>query len=133
MLLSAAPVSAQQVIKIGAVLSLTGVGAGLGIPEKHGALLAEKMINLRGGVKGRPIKIIIEDDGSKADIAKSKAERLIYSEKVTAMIGPSLTASTGAVASITNGAPMVQIAFTGLGPQIELTYKKLFQDRKSVV
>ncbi len=125
-ILAGTPVLAQQAIKIGAVLSLTGAGAGLGIPEKNGALLAEKLINQRGGVKGRPIKIIIEDDGSKADIAKSKAESLIYSEKVTAMIGPSLTASTGAVASITNSAPMVQIACTGLGPQIELSYKKLF-------
>jgi branched-chain amino acid transport system substrate-binding protein len=120
------PAFAQQVIKIGAVFSLTGVGAGLGGPEKNGALLAEKMINQRGGVKGRPIKIIIEDDGSKADIAKGKAESLIYSEKVAAMIGPSLTASTGAVASITNAAPMIQIACTGLGPAIEQSYKKLF-------
>lgn len=117
---------AQQVIKIGAVFSLTGVGAGLGGPERHGALLAEKVINQRGGVNGRPIKILIEDDGSKPDIAKSKAENLIYGEKVTALIGPSLTASTGAVATITNAVPMVQIACTGLGPQMEQNYKKLF-------
>jgi branched-chain amino acid transport system substrate-binding protein len=124
--LSSTATFSQQVIKIGAVFSLTGPGAGLGGPERHGALLAEKVINARGGVKGRPIKIIIEDDGSKPDIAKSKAENLIYSEKVVAMIGPSLTASTGAVATITNAVPMVQIACTGLGPPIEQTYKKLF-------
>ena len=117
---------AAEPILIGAVFSLTGPGAGLGGPERHGALLAEKIINERGGVRGRPIKIIIEDDGSKADIAKSKAENLIYGEKVKALVGPSLTASTGAVASITNGVPMVQVACTGQGPQIELTYKKLF-------
>ncbi len=117
---------AQQPIKIGAVFSLTGAGAGLGGPERHGALLAAKVINQRGGVKGRPIKIIIEDDGSKPDIAKSKAENLIYGEKVTALIGPSLTASTGAVATITNAVPMIQIACTGLGPPIERSYKKLF-------
>ncbi len=117
---------AAEPIKIGAVFSLTGAGAGLGVPERHGALLAEKIINARGGVKGRPIKIVIEDDGSKADIAKSKAENLIYSEKVVAIIGPSLTASTGAVATVTNSVPMAQIACTGLGPQIELSYKKLF-------
>ena len=119
-------VFAAEPIKIGAVFSLTGVGAGLGGPERHGALLAEKIINERGGVRGRPIRIIIEDDGSKADIAKSKAENLIYGEKVKAIIGPSLTASTGAVATVTNSVPMVQIACTGLGPQIELSYKKLF-------
>lgn len=68
-LLSVAPVFAQQVIKIGAALPVTGVGAGLGIPEKHGALLAEKMINLQCGVKGRPIKIIIEDDKGMGEFA----------------------------------------------------------------
>ena len=113
-------------IKIGAILSLSGPGAGLGQPERSGILLAEKAINDRGGIKGRPIKILIEDDGSKPDIAKSKAERLIFDEKVVAMVGPSLTASTGAVSAITNAEGMAQMTFTGLGPKIELTYKSLF-------
>ena len=118
--------AAEDPIRIGAVFSLTGAGAGLGGPERHGALLAEKVINARGGVKGRPLKIVIEDDGSKADIAKSKAENLIYNEKVKAIIGPSLTASTGAVGAVTNGVPIVVIACTGLGPKIEQTYTSLF-------
>lgn len=113
-------------IKIGAVLSLTGPGAGLGQPERNGILLAEKVINQKGGVKGRPIKVLIEDDGSKADLAKSKAEGLIYDEKVVAMIGPSLTASTGAIGAMTNGENMAELTFTGLGPKIELTYKSLY-------
>jgi branched-chain amino acid transport system substrate-binding protein len=113
-------------IKIGAVIALTGPGAGLGIPERNGMLLAERVINEKGGVKGRPIKLIIEDDGSKPDIAKSKAERLIHDEGVVALLGPSLTASTGAVGGITNSIPMVEIVFTGLGPQVEQTYKSMF-------
>jgi branched-chain amino acid transport system substrate-binding protein len=113
-------------IKIGAVLSLTGPGAGLGLAERNGIQLAEKTINEKGGIKGRPLKILIEDDGSKADIAKSKAENLIFGEKVKLIIGPSLTASTGAVAAITNAQQMGQIALTGLGPPIELTYKSLY-------
>ena len=113
-------------IKIGAILSLSGPGAGLGQPERAGILLAEDAINARGGINGQPVKIIIEDDGSKPDIAKSKAERLVFDEKVVAMIGPSLTASTGAVSAITNAEGMAQLTFTGLGPKIELTYKSLF-------
>lgn len=115
-----------QPIKIGSVLSLTGPGAGLGQPERNGILLAEKTINAKGGVRGRPLKILIEDDGSKPDLAKSKAENLIFGEKAVAMIGPSLTASTGAIAAITNAEKMAQVTFTGLGPQIELTYKTLY-------
>lgn len=121
-------VQAQQSepIKIGAVLSLTGPGAGIGQPERNGILLAEKAINDRGGVKGRPIKVLIEDDGSKPDNAKAKAEQLIFQEKVVAMLGPTLTASTGAVAAITNTEGVAQLTFTGLGPKIELSYKSLF-------
>lgn len=113
-------------IKIGAVIALTGPGAGLGIPERNGMLLAERAINERGGINGRPIKLLIEDDSSKPDIAKSKAERLIHDEKVVALLGPSLTASTGAVGAVTNALPLVHLVFTGLGPPIELTYKHMF-------
>ena len=113
-------------IKVGAVLSLTGPGAGLGGPERTGIQLAEKRINERGGIRGRPLKVIFEDDGSKPDIAKSKAESLIHGEKVVAMLGPSLTASTGAVATVTNSLQMPQLCMTGLGPAIESTYKSLF-------
>jgi branched-chain amino acid transport system substrate-binding protein len=121
-------VSAQQgePIKIGAVVSLTGPGAGLGQPERNGMLLAEKVINEKGGIKGRPIKVLIEDDGSKPDNAKSKAERLIFDDKVLVLLGPSLTASTGAVSAITNAEGMAELACTGLGPKIELTYKTLY-------
>jgi branched-chain amino acid transport system substrate-binding protein len=69
---------------------------------------------------------VVEDDGSKADIAKSKAENLVFNEKVKAILGPSLTASTGAVAAITNAQQLPQFAMTGLGPPIELTYKSVF-------
>jgi branched-chain amino acid transport system substrate-binding protein len=126
----AAGAAAQQAggppIKVGAVLSLTGPGAGLGGPERNGIQLAEKRINERGGIRGRPLRILIEDDGSKPDIAKSKAEALIHGEKVVALLGPSLTASTGAVATVTNSLGMPQLCMTGLGPAIESTYKSLF-------
>lgn len=42
------------------------------------------------------------------------------------MLGPSLTASTGAVATVTNSLQMPQLCMTGLGPAIESTYKSLF-------
>jgi len=116
----------QEPIKIGSVISLTGPGAGLGQSQRSGILLAEKTINDRGGIGGRPIKVLIQDDGSKPDLAKSKAENLIFGEEVLALIGPSLTASAGAIASITNAEKMAQVAFTGLGPAIEQTYKMLY-------
>ena len=122
MLAGLAPAQAQtsgEPIKIGAIISITGPGAGLGIPERNGILLAEKRINAAGGIKGRPIKVIIEDDASNPDTALSKANDLVHTQKVVALLGPSLTANTVAIGGITHPLKMLQIAYTGIGPAIE--------------
>ena len=74
-------------IKFGAVVSVTGVGAGLGVNERNGLLLAEKTINAKGGFKGRPIRIIIEDDTSNPDTAVTKVNDLIFNQKVITVFG----------------------------------------------
>lgn len=125
--LSAPALHAQsgEPIKIGAVLSITGAGAGLGNPARNGMLLAEKDINAKGGIKGRPIKIVIEDDASNPDTALSKANDLLFSQKVVGLLGPSLTASTVAIGGLTHPAKIPQIAFTGIGPAVEKERKCL--------
>ena len=64
------------------------------VVERNGMLLAEKTINAKGGINGRPIKLVVEDDASNPDTALSKANDLLFSQKVVGLIGPSLTAST---------------------------------------
>ncbi len=126
--MSAFAVQAQtsgEPIKIGAIVSATGAGAGLGIPERNGMLLAEKTINAKGGINGRPIKLIVEDDASNPDTALSKANDLLFSQKVVGLIGPSLTASTVAIGGVTHANKIPQIAFTGIGPAIEKERKCL--------
>ena len=119
----AAPTAQAQTsgepIKVGAIVSVTGAGAGLGGPERAGLLLAEKDINAKGGINGRPLKIIVEDDASNPDTALSKANDLVFNQKVVALLGPSLTASTVAVGGVTHANKIPQIAFTGIGPAVE--------------
>ena len=74
--------STSEPIKVGVILSLTGAAAGLGVPERNGILLAEKTINAKGGVGGRQIKFIVEDDTSNPDTALFKANDLVFSQKV---------------------------------------------------
>ena len=126
--LSAFAASAQtsgEPIKVGAIVSSTGAGAGLGGPERNGLLLAEKEINAKGGINGRPLKIIVEDDASNPDTALSKANDLVFNQKVVALLGPSLTASTVAVGGVTHANKIPQIAFTGIGPAVERERKCL--------
>ncbi|WMT76434.1 ABC transporter substrate-binding protein [Bradyrhizobium sp. Ash2021] len=124
------PASAQKVsgdpIKIGVILPLTGAGASLGINQRNGAVLAEKAINGSGGFKGRPIKLIVEDDATNPDTASSKANGLIYGEKVIAIIGPGQAANTLAVGGVTSAIKMPQVALSGLGPAAELERKCVF-------
>lgn len=110
-------------IKIGAIIPLTGGGASLGKSELNGAMLAMKQINGNGGVNGRPISIIHEDDRTNADTAISKANELIYGQKVVALIGPGQTASTVAVGGITDPLKIPILSYSGLGPEVEKTRK----------
>lgn len=123
--LAQTPASGEP-IHIGIVTSITGIGAGLGVPQRNGALLAEKAINAKGGINGRPIKLLIEDDASSAETALSKANDLIHNRKVVALLGPTLTAATVAVGGVTDPMKLPQIAFSGQGPAVELTRKCLF-------
>lgn len=116
----------DEPVKIGVILPLTGAGAGLGIPARNGITLAERHINAAGGIKGRKIKLIIEDDTTNPDTALSKANGLIFSEKVVALIGPIQTANTVAIGGISAPIKMPQYTFNGLGPAIERERKCVF-------
>ena len=122
-----APTLAQgEPIKFGAVVSVTGVGAGLGVNERNGLLLAEKTINAKGGFQGRPIRIIIEDDTSNPDTAVTKVNDLIFNQKVITVFGASLLGPAVAIGGITDNAKIPQLTFTGLGPAAELKRKCVF-------
>jgi branched-chain amino acid transport system substrate-binding protein len=73
-------------LKIGAVLCSSGPFANIGIDEMRGAQLAEEAINAAGGVNGRKIQILFEDDQGKVDLSVLRANKLVEQEKVSAMI-----------------------------------------------
>jgi branched-chain amino acid transport system substrate-binding protein len=117
--LAAAQQATGEPIKIGVVLAITGPGAGLGIPTRNGALLAEKAINASGGVRGRPIKLLIEDDASNPDNARTKANALVHNEKVVALLGPSQVAQIVAAGAVTDPLKLPQIVPAGLSVPVE--------------
>lgn len=78
---------AQDVIKIGVNEPLTGVVAASGTMVTAGTKIAAEEINAKGGVLGKKIQLIIEDNKSNPTEAASVAEKLITRDKVPAMIG----------------------------------------------
>src|ERR1700693_1956842 len=93
---------AQDAYKIGAVFSITGPGSSLGIPERETALMVEADINAKGGIKGpdgkvHPLKIVIYDDRTDETKAVLAAKKLIDEDKVTAIVGTTLSGTSLAI------------------------------------
>lgn len=93
---------AQEPYRIGAIFSITGPGSSLGIPERDTALMLEADINAKGGIKGpdgklHPLKIVIYDDASDETRAVLAAKKLIDEDKVTAIVGTTLSGTSLAI------------------------------------
>lgn len=89
-------------IKIGVVLALTGPRLAAGVEEKAGALWAAEVINAAGGVKGRPLKLIFEDDIGDPKKSTFLAKKLITVDKVSALIGCTGYGATMAFNAVAN-------------------------------
>lgn len=85
---------AKEPYKIGGLFSVTGPTSFLGDPEKKSLLMAIDEINAKGGIDGHQLEAVIRDTEGIPDKAVLGANELISSEKVLAIIGPSLTQTT---------------------------------------
>ena len=78
--------SNKEPIRIGFTAGLTGRNASLGVDGRDGAILAVETINAAGGVNGRPLELVIEDDQGTPGGALA-ADLSLIKANVTAIIG----------------------------------------------
>lgn len=99
--IGASLVSAQTgPIKIGVVTPLSGTYTPIGEQVKMGLDLAAKEINAAGGINGRKIDLIYEDEEANPAVATQKAEKLFQVEKVDFLTGTVNSGSTLAVGQL---------------------------------
>jgi len=105
-----------KTIKLGAVLSITGAGGVYGPQSRDGAMLAVKQINASGGVNGAKIELTVEDDASDKAQSAQKAQTLIQSNQVMAVLGPTLSNSAVAVHPLAESlkTPILAVSTTGI-------------------
>ena len=105
-LLLLAAVPARADITLGALLSLTGPGAGLGIPERNTIALLPKTI------AGQTVRWVVLDDASDTTAAVRAARKLIDEEHVDAILGASTTPNSIAILDAigADGVPTVSLA-----------------------
>jgi len=87
------PAHAQNTVRIGSTLSLTGALAPAGNIQKVATETFIEDLNGRGGLHGRKIEWVLKDDQSRPDLARTLYEQLATVDKVDLLMGPYGTAS----------------------------------------
>lgn len=102
---------AQEPIRIGSFLAVTGPAAFLGDPEKKTLELYVEKINAEGGVLGRPLELVLYDSGMEAKDAVTFTKRLIDQDQVDAIVGGTTTGETMAVVKLVEEAEVPFISW----------------------
>lgn len=74
-------------IVLGSHTDLSGVAAPFGVAEANGMRLAVEEVNAAGGIHGRPVRIVIEDNQYQVPRAVQAASKLIQRDRILAMVG----------------------------------------------
>ena len=107
-----------QPIKIGEISPLTGKEAAFGQSSHHGIVLAIEELNARGGVLGRPLQLVTEDNQSKAGESATIAKKLIGRDRVVAVIHGGTSSQGLEAAPFCQNARIPFIATTATTPQL---------------
>ena len=105
-------------VKVGVVLPLTGAEAKFGEIEKRSFDMALEEINAKGGIKGEPLELIVEDDTGRPDVGRSVVEKLITKDKVVMVGGGYSSSVTYAVAGVCQQNKMPFLVNTGAADNI---------------
>lgn len=90
--------NSSETIKIGFYGPLTGPSANDGTNSLQGAQLAVEAINAAGGIDGKKVELIAEDDQGKPEEALKAVQKLINSDKVVAIVDGAYSSSSKTVA-----------------------------------
>lgn len=104
-------------IKIGVAGAHSGDLASYGLPTVNAAELVVEMVNADGGVLGRQIELIVEDDQCQPEVATNTAAKLV-GEEVVAVIGHICSGATRSALGIYTGENIVTISPSATNPSL---------------
>ncbi len=87
------PAAAQDAYVIGVSAAMTGPAAGIYAPVVDAMKAYLDHVNARGGVNGRPVRLIVQDDGAEPSKAAANAKKLLAQDKVVMLINTSLSST----------------------------------------
>jgi branched-chain amino acid transport system substrate-binding protein len=119
--------AAQEAIRIGTFLSVTGPASFLGDPELKTLETYVERINASGGVLGRKLQLTSYDDSGDAEKARTFAKRLIEQDKVDILVGGSTTGTTMAAVPLAEQANIPFVSLAGAVVIVEPVKKWVFK------
>ncbi len=114
----AAPAAAQDTVKIGFHVPLTGFAAADGQSALHGAELAVEQANAEGGIDGKQVELVVYDDQASPKEAVPIAQKLIEQDNVLVAVSGSYSGPTRAAAGIFQEAQVPYISAYAIHPDI---------------
>lgn len=110
--------SSSNEIRVGHFASMTGDTATFGTSADEGIRLAADEINAAGGVLGKPVKVITEDDRSVSPEARSAAQKLITQDHVVALLGEIASSRSIAAAPVAQKAKIPMLSPGSTNPKV---------------
>jgi branched-chain amino acid transport system substrate-binding protein len=108
---------AADTIKLGVAGAHTGDLASYGLPTVKAAELVVKEVNAKGGILGKQIELLVEDDVCKPEVATNTATKLV-SQKVNVVIGHICSGATKAALGIYKDAKIIAISPSATNPDL---------------
>ncbi len=118
-------------IKIGFIGPMTGDGVAMGQASRAAVEVAAEEINATGGINGREIEIIYEDGKCSPVPATNAAQKLINSDKVSAIVGGLCSSETAAFVKIAMEAKIPTVSYCSSAPNLTGSGKYFFRDYPS--
>jgi branched-chain amino acid transport system substrate-binding protein len=106
---------AGDTIKIGIAGAHSGDLASYGLPTVKAAELVAKEVNARGGILGKKIELLVEDDACKPDVATNTATKLV-SEGAQVVVGHICSGATKAALGIYKDAGIIVMSPSATNP-----------------
>jgi len=105
-------------IKVGYYGDLSGRTSNFGVSTKNGVLMAADEINKSGGINGRQIDILSEDDEGRPEKAATVVTKLIDQDKVIALLGEVASGNSLAAAPKAQAAKVPMISPSSTNPAV---------------
>ena len=119
--------SSHSTIKIGYFGDLTGPTFNFGQSAINGVLMAASEINQAGGINGRKIDVVIEDDKGSPEEAARLTAKLIDQDKVVAIIAGGTSGNSRAAAPKAQASHIPMISPSSTDPAVTLTGNYIFR------